>query len=112
MTRPHIPWLPSLLFALVLPAGADAWNKAGHMVTGAIAYQALKEAGDEPHPQPEACGAARHDRGRAAEREGTAGNELLTLTEGKWGVERAEDDIWIGVPDDEQVEGVEHAASW
>lgn len=35
------------LFALVFAGPVLAWNKAGHMLTGAIAYQQLRAEGDE-----------------------------------------------------------------
>lgn len=33
-----------VVFAAMLPRAAHAWSKAGHMVTGAIAYRVLKES--------------------------------------------------------------------
>lgn len=37
----------ALLLIVMVPSASHAWNKAGHMLTGAIAYQVLKADGDD-----------------------------------------------------------------
>ena len=38
-----------LIVTLMLPRPALAWNKAGHMVSGAIAYNELKQTSPREH---------------------------------------------------------------
>jgi hypothetical protein len=47
MARTASCFLLSVLTILFVPYGVFAWNKAGHMLTGAIAYQVLKEDKDD-----------------------------------------------------------------
>lgn len=42
--------LATLTLATIFAARADAWNKAGHMVTGAIAYQVLEKESPKTIP--------------------------------------------------------------
>jgi len=45
--RRAMSWVLGLFAALLLASPAHAWNKAGHMLTGAIAYQVLKSDKDD-----------------------------------------------------------------
>lgn len=47
MNRFAICLLLGIFSPLLAPSSARAWNKAGHMVTGAIAYQVLKQDHDD-----------------------------------------------------------------
>ncbi|GDY58390.1 hypothetical protein SVIO_090130 [Streptomyces violaceusniger] len=77
------------------------------IVSGAV----VPDASGEGHAQPQPGGAAGGDRGGSAEGERAAVDELFALAEGEGGVERSDDDVRVGVPDDEQVEGGWHTGS-
>lgn len=64
----------------------------------------VSDAPGEGDLQSEPGGAARHDRGGAAECQQPAVDELFALTEGEGRVEWSDDDVGVDVPDDEKVE--------